>query len=108
MVRGHSKGHEEAKMHGGVPKATNTKHLMVALFDAASGERIVDAKVSATLGEVGLKPESKALEAFTIADALTYGNYFRLEPKATHRLRIDINRPSAKATVRFELQLKPE
>lgn len=107
IVRGHPKDHAEAKMDGGVPNAASAHHVMVALFDDASSERIVHAKVTGTVGEVVLAPQSKLLEAFTIADALTYGNYFRLGSKAMHRFRIDVDRPSRKSTARFELQFAP-
>ena len=43
MILGHPKLHTEAKMHGGVPVGEHQRHVLVTLFDAASGKRIVGA-----------------------------------------------------------------
>lgn len=104
MIRGHPKNHPEATMHGGVPGGPHVHHLTVALFDAKSLDRIVDAKVTATVGEVGLAEETRELEPFTVAEALTYGNYFELRPNADYHVRVVVNVPGRTNPARVEFQ----
>src|SRR3972149_6703718 len=53
MVRGHPKGHPEQAMHEGVPRGAHEYHVTVAIFDAASGERLETAEVDATVSPLG-------------------------------------------------------
>jgi hypothetical protein len=46
MIQGHSKDHAEQAMHRGIPPRAHAYHVMAAVFDAVSGERVVDATVS--------------------------------------------------------------
>ena len=108
MIRGHPKQHPEATMHGGVPNRPHVHHVMLALFDASSLERIFDAEVAATVGEIGLAGERKKLEPFTVADALTYGNYFEFHPRIDYRVRVDIRRPGSPKAARVEFEFKHE
>jgi hypothetical protein len=104
VIRRYPKDSPEATMHGGVPKGKHVYHLIVALFDSTNMERITDAKVTAIVGEIGLGRKSKPLEPFTIAGALTYGNYFNFSKTATYIIDITVNRPGSTATIktRFE------
>lgn len=104
MIRGHPKEHPEAVMHGGVPAGKHVHHLMIALFDGKSLERITDAQVTATVGEIGLAQTKKQLEPFTVADALTYGNYFEFSNLATYTVAIEVRRPGSPSVIetRFE------
>jgi hypothetical protein len=106
IVRGHPKGHPEAVMHGGVPKGKHVHHIMVALFDSTGQERITDAQVTATIGEVGLAAKEIQLEPFTIAGALTYGNYVEVSELATYAIDLAIKRPGPTPVVgtRFAYQ----
>lgn len=108
MIRGHPKQHPEAAMHGGVPKRPHVHHVMLALFDASSLERIVDAEVAATVSEIGLAGEKKKLEPFTVAGALTYGNYFNMQPRTNYRVRADIKLPGSQKAARVEFEFKHE
>jgi hypothetical protein len=108
VIRGHPKQHPEATMHGGVPDRPHAHHVMVALFDASSLERIVNALVTATVSEIGLAGEQKKLEPFTVADALTYGNYFDLRPRTDYRIRVDIKVPGSPNAARVEFEFKHE
>lgn len=106
MIRGHPKGHPEATMHGGVPGRPHVHHLMVALFNASTLERIDDAEAKATVSEIGLAGRAMTLEPFTVANALTYGNYFEVRPNTNYRIRVDVKtpRPDARASVQFEFR----
>lgn len=78
MVLGHPRPHAEAEMHGGVPAGEHRYHVVVALFDNATGKRITGAKVKANVAEVGLSGVQKKLEPMLIAGAVSYGNYFAI------------------------------
>ncbi|GIK96282.1 MAG: hypothetical protein BroJett029_04910 [Alphaproteobacteria bacterium] len=108
MIRGHSENHPEGSMHGGVPDPPNACHLMVALFDASSLERIIDADVTAMIAEAGLSGTRKTLEPFTVADALTYGNYFERKPRTSYRVRIDATVPGRPTVARVEFDFRRE
>lgn len=93
IIQGHPKEHEESRMHGGVPASRYRHHLMIALFDAATGRRIEDAQVTAAVAELGLAPKRKPLESMRIDDTVTYGNYFDIRSNDTYRIKVEIRRP---------------
>ncbi|MCO6411225.1 MAG: hypothetical protein J5I92_00645 [Thiogranum sp.] len=93
IVQGHAREHEESKMHGGVPAGRYRDHLVVALFDDASGRRIEDAQVTAAVRELGMGLEWKTLEPMRIAEMTTYGNYFSMPGAGTYRIQLRISRP---------------
>jgi hypothetical protein len=95
IIRGHAQGHSEATMHGGVPDGKHIHHIMVALFEADSFDRITDAEVEATVTEIGLAGKTETLEPFTVADALTYGNYFEMPSQAIYRVNVTVQRPGS-------------
>jgi hypothetical protein len=100
IVQGHHPpDHAEREMHGGVPRGRHQHHVMVAVFDAATGTRIDDAVVTAKVGKPGLAPVRKRLEPMAIAGAMTYGNYFTLLPASSYRIELHIARPRAGAPV---------
>jgi hypothetical protein len=102
LIIGHAKGHAEAEMHGGAPAGPHVHHVMVAIFDDASGRRVTDAVVTARVAGVGLAGSVETLEPMTIADALTYGAYFKLPGRHCYRIRIEIARPGATQPVKVE------
>ena len=104
LITGHPGSHAEAEMHGGVPSGRHVHHVMVAVFDNASGERIADAVVTAKVTGLGLVGIEKTLEPMTIADAVTYGNYFDLPGRDLYRIRIEISRPGNVRSVRVEFE----
>ena len=104
MIRGHPKGHPEAEMHGGVPSGRHVHHVMVAIFDDASGERTTDAVVTASVTGLGLAGTEKTLYPMTIADAPTYGAYFDLPGRDRYRNRIETTRPGAARPVKVEFE----
>lgn len=97
LVRDHPRGHTESKMHGG--PAAGGYHVLVALFDRTTGQRITDARVSAQLvSESHPAPETR-LEPMTVAGAQTYGNYFDMVRGGSYRLDVLIRRPGAPVAV---------
>ena len=93
MLKDRAKAGPEATMHGGRAGGEHAHHVVVALFDARTGERITDADVQATVREIGLGGRTKRLEAMPMADALTYGNYFEMRTKTRYRVMLDITAP---------------
>ena len=102
VVRGHHPpDHPEAEMHGGVPD--NGYHVMIALFDETTGDRITDAEVEATVSGEGMAEARKDLDAMVIADAETYGNYFDLTGSGPYDIDLKIRMPDEDRKVRATL-----
>lgn len=104
MVRGHPQGHPEGTMHGGPPRSSSERHVMVALFDAKTFERITDANITATVESLGhLGRTTKKLERMDIADARTFGGYFPFVGggKFTIRLEITTRRRASPTIIEF-------
>lgn len=106
MVGGHPPGHPEAAMHGGVPRGQHQFHLLVALFDAGSGERITGAQVEAEVAEIGFTGTRRRLEPMAIAGTETYGGYFELDGDNPFRIALEIRRPDAERVIRAEFEYR--
>lgn len=105
MVQGHPKDHPETQMHGGPQaKKGHRDHVVVALFDSATGKRIENAEVTANVMEVGLAGEWKKLDPMKIAGTVTYGNYFDFPSKDAYHLTLRIHIPGRERAIetRFE------
>lgn len=93
FVRSHPAEHTGRAMPGGAPRDQYTHHLMVALFDSATGQRITDAKVVAF---VQGGRESSAIRIklgpMTIAGAPAYGGFATLAPRDRYRIGIELVR----------------
>jgi len=76
-----------------IPAGKNVYHVMLALFDHATGARITDAEVAATVAPLGLAGASKRLDATTVAGAGTYCNYFSMSARENYVIRARIRRP---------------
>ncbi len=106
MISGHPPGHPEAAMHGGVPRGQHRFHVLVALFDAASGERITGAQIEAQVAEIGFAGTRRRLEPMVIAGTETYGGYFRLDGDNPFRIALEIRRPGAQRVSRAEFEYR--
>ncbi len=92
IIRGQDEG-----MHGtGAARGKHLNHIVVAVFDATTGERITDAEVSARVAEVGLAGREKSLEKMSIAGTVSFGNYFDLRGSGPYRIEVRVRRPGAK------------
>ena len=89
MIRGHQT-HPEEGMHGGVPSAPHAYHVVAAVFDASTAERIEDAKVEARVTPRRLAGETRALEPMEIAGTVTYGNYFTMGGSDPYGIELSI------------------
>jgi hypothetical protein len=107
VVRGHPPGHTEGTMHGGAEQGSHQKHLVVAVFDAATGARIENAQVVASiegLGHVGR--QRVELEPMAIAGTITYGGFVNFPGNDQYRIQVDITVPgrSGPVTVEFAIE----
>ena len=80
-------------MHGGIPSRGRRDHVVVALFDDATGRRIEDAEVTVAVMGPGLGSVWTPLEPMRIADMITYGNYFTMPTEGAYRIQVRIRRP---------------
>lgn len=103
IVKGHPSGHPEAKMHGGRPSGSHAYHLVVALFDEESGDRIENAEVTATVsgvGHVGLATTS--LESMLIENTVTFGAFVDLRALERFDIGLTIKVPGRPEPVRVD------
>lgn len=103
IVRGHPTGHTETAMHGGPPHDPDTYHLVVALFDDATGARVEDAEVSASvsgLGHVGTR--HIRLEPMSIAATVTYGGFVQMPPRDRYTINLEVRRRGAAAPAKAD------
>jgi len=95
IIRAHPALHVDPGAHGGAPAGRHDYHVLVALFDAKTGARIEDAKVTAQVSEVGLAGARRTLEPMKIADTVTYGNYFQVPSKGSYRIGVEVEHQQA-------------
>lgn len=108
MIEGHPADHPEVTMHGGVPSRRHTYHVLVAIFDSVSGQRIADATVRARVSEFGLGGIVQILEPMQIEGTITFGGFFDFPSRARYVIHLDITRPSTKpVTVDFSYDHEP-
>ena len=94
IVGGHPARHPETRMHGGLPEDAHAEHLVIALFDDASGARIEDATVRATVAGLGVTAITPiTLEPMPVAGVITYGGYFAFPGADTYSIDLRISRP---------------
>lgn len=99
MVQGHPPD------HGSKPAGKSSTHLVVALFDSATGRRISDAQIGARVYELGLGEQSKQLDPMHIADTVTYGQYFRMAGPGPYRVSLSIRKPGLATPVEVKLEI---
>jgi hypothetical protein len=92
VVGSHPPGHEEKSMHGGPSAKKAGYHLVVTLLDA-DGQRVTDAEVTATVGELGMAGTRRKLETMRIDDTTSFGNYLELRGAGPYRIAIEVRRP---------------
>lgn len=104
MLARHAPAHPERQAHGGPPGGAHAYHIVVALFETASGARIEDATVTARVSSLGLAGARKPLEPMRIADTITFGNYFDLPGKGPYRIDVEIARAARTIKVGFDYE----
>ena len=94
----------EATAYGGLPDEESAYLVTVAVRDRESGQRIENAEVTATVGQLGLSGVERELEPAEYGGALTFGNYFRMPKSGIYRIDVRVDRPGVAGTdlVRLE------
>jgi cytochrome c5 len=85
----------EATMHGSIPRGKDYYHVNVSLFDAQTHSPITDADVEVKIVDPLRGNQVKLLELMGSANALSYGNYFRLPGKDPYTIDVSIRRTGA-------------
>jgi hypothetical protein len=99
ITKGHESTEPEGPMHGGVPRRGHQYHLVAAVFDAKTSERISDATVTAQVSGLGLAGPEKALEPMIIAGTVSYGAYFDLPGPDLYTIVLTIKHPGAAQSI---------
>lgn len=78
----------------GASTGDDSYHLIVAIFDTATGERIANATVTASvhLHQPARGAPAKSLDPMKIGDTITYGNFFELPRSGVYRIRLSVTR----------------
>lgn len=79
-------------MPGG-PAKSYKYHLVVAVFDAATKERITDAVVKARVSEIGLVGGELTFEKMKGTDPVSYGGVVAFPSNARYVIAVKIDRP---------------
>ena len=102
IVRGHPASHPEGAMHGGPTEGRHAFHLVLALFDAASGARIEEAEVGVNIMGVGHIPaDTIALDPMKIAGTVTWGAFVELPGRDQYRLDFSVATMTPKRSLTF-------
>ena len=105
IVRGYAPERPESMMHRGEPhQGRHEYHVMVAIFDAATGGRISGAAATAQVSALGLSGPSKKLEPMEVAGAMTYGNFFDLHGPDLYTVGLEVRREPSRPPVAFEFK----
>lgn len=73
-------------------RAPGGHHLIVALFEEKTNQRIVDATVTARVVPLGGAPEEKRLAPMHINETTTYGQFFRFDADTPYVVHLRIRR----------------
>jgi hypothetical protein len=92
IARDVAQTHGEADLHGARAPMPFGYHLLVAIFNAVTGERIIDATVTASVTRPGSEMPAKPLEPMKVADTVTYGNFFDLPSEGIYHIRLRVTR----------------
>lgn len=82
-------------VHGAVRVAPDSHHLVVALFDTPTGQRITEATVIVRHIPPHGDATSKVLEPMTIGETKSFGTTFDVAPGRDHQFRIEVRRGAA-------------
>jgi hypothetical protein len=105
IVRGYAPERPESMMHRFVlQQGRHEYHVMVAIFDGATGGRISDATVTAQVSALGLSGPRKKLEPMEVAGAMTYGNFFDLPGPDLYTVGLEVRREPSRLLVTFEFK----
>lgn len=105
MTMQHQPNGSPGEAHGGAPAWGEQYHVIVALFDNASGARITGAKVSTAVFNASvpgkrLSGPEKTLEPIQVANGMAYGAYFNMPGSSPYRIEVKILRQGTRETAK--------
>ena len=103
MVLSHPQSHEERRMHPGDARKGRS-HLVLAIFDAASGERIAKAEVTVHITLVGGASTTRTLEPMDIARQPSFGAFVPVGAPGIYKIRFEVKRPGVAGTQNAEFE----
>ena len=83
----------DTHMTPGGARGAGSHHVVIALFDEATGKRLPNATVRASVQPLGGATEEKPLEPMQIAGTVTFGNFFRMDADMPYVIHLRIRRP---------------
>jgi len=91
MLRGHPKEHLESSMHLKQRiEGRHQHHIMVSLFNAASGTLLKNVIISARVFGENFNGSSRLLELMIVGDTKSYGNFFNVPKQGSYRVGLEI------------------
>lgn len=95
VMRAYHRHSAEALMHhaSAHEDLPGEKHVMVALFDAATGQRITAARVSARIAGIRTARATRELEPMRVAGAMTFGNFLPMAGPGSYEIRVEVQLP---------------
>lgn len=97
--------HDANQMHGQPPAdGGQVHHLVVALFDKASGKRIEDAVVRAQLTEIGIADTpAKYLTPMQVNGLTSYGQVFSVVKPGPYKFHVYVKPPGRTSETEFSI-----
>jgi len=92
------------KVYGAPPMGPDHYYVTIALFDANSGKRILDAAVRARVSTAAAAGPEKTLEAVTLGETSSYGNFFAMGGSGPFEVAVHIKRPGAADTIEAKFE----
>lgn len=105
-----SQQHAIPELHGGRPAGGGkVNHLVLALFDARTGQRIEGAVIRAQLSEPGVVDgPPKYVPPMPINGVNSYGQLFGMVHEGPYRFRISVQVPGQAQETEFMIQAAPQ
>jgi cytochrome c5 len=95
----------DSKMQREIPSGKGYYHVSVVLRDSSTKAEIKDAQVEARVANL-MTGETRKLEAASINNTVTYGNYFQLPGKDPYTVTLQIRKPGAVRAIEARFDLK--
>lgn len=109
-VKSHPRDHSEASMHKGPPASLGSYHVVLTLFETASNQRIVDARVAVRLGRSNTSAAAwQPMDAMRDPGSESFGRYVELPDAGRYLVEFQVIRAARPnpITARFAFE-RPE
>ena len=86
-----------------IKSGKNLYHVLIAVYNKTTGRRVDDATVKVTLEALGLNTRRKSLHPVEMGGAITYCNFFYMQPGDHYTFDLDIQRTAWQKPLHVEL-----